>query len=120
MTGMTAPAPRAALIERLRTLLAHEDVTREVSMFGGTAFMVGEKLLVSALKGGGMLVRVPADRHDELLERRGASRPEMGAGRSMGPGWIEIDATTLADDDELASWIALALAHNRTLPTKKR
>ena len=115
MTGMTAPTPRADLIERLRALLAHEDVTREVSMFGGTAFMVGEKLLVSALKGGGLLVRVPADRHDELLERRGASRPEMGAGRSMGPGWIEIAADVIRDDQQLASWVGVAMEYNRAL-----
>jgi hypothetical protein len=35
----------------------------------------------------------------------------MGAGRTMGPGWIEVGAATLADDAALASWLALAIEH---------
>ena len=39
-----------ALVERLRELLTGEAVLREVSMFGGRAFMVNEKMVVSAGK----------------------------------------------------------------------
>ncbi|MFT4231595.1 MAG: transcriptional regulator [Leucobacter sp.] len=56
----TAPA------ERIRRLLADEPTTREVSMFGGRSFMVNEQMIVSAQKDGGLLVRVAADRHEEL------------------------------------------------------
>ena len=59
------------LIERLRTLLLREPITREVSMFGGRSFMVNEKMIVSALKDGNLLVRVAADRHEELLHMPG-------------------------------------------------
>lgn len=52
---------QALLIARLRALLADEPVTREVSMFGGRSFMVNETMIVSALKDGGLLVRVAAD-----------------------------------------------------------
>lgn len=99
------------LVARLRALLADEPVLREVAMFGGRSFMVAEKMVVSALKNGGLLVRVDGTRHAELLGRPGATQAEMGAGRRMGPGWIEVDAPTLADDTALESWLALALEH---------
>jgi TfoX N-terminal domain len=103
------------LIERLRDLLSHEPVTRELSMFGGRSFMVNEKMIVSALKGGGLLVRVAVDRHEELLERHGAAQAEMGAGRNMGPGWIEVAAESISDDEDLAFWIEVAMEYNRVV-----
>lgn len=42
-------------------------------------------MAVSALKGGGLLVRVDAGRNDELLSRPGAAQAEMGTARTMGP-----------------------------------
>jgi len=105
---------RDALVERLRDLLAEQPVLREVSMFGGRSFMVNEKLAVCALKDGGLLVRVAADRHEELLDRPGAAQAEMGPGRDMGPGWIEVAPSALGDE-ALSAWVDLALAHNRAV-----
>ncbi len=109
---MTMTPEQSDLVDRLRRILAEEAV-REVAMFGGRSFMVDEKIAVSALKSGGLLVRVDADRHEELLDRPGAAQAEMGAGRTMGPGWIEVDAVAIAEDNGLESWVALALEHNR-------
>lgn len=80
-------------------------------MFGGRSFMVNEKLLVSALKDGGLLVRVDEERHDELLRRPGAVQAEMGASRTMGPGWIEVGAEAISDDESLGTWIGIAKEH---------
>lgn len=103
------------LIERLRGLLATEPVPREVSMFGGRSFMINEKMVVSAFKDGGLLVRVPADQHAELLAHPGAAQAEMGAGRDMGPGWIEIAAASVGDDEVLDFWLGVAMAYNRAV-----
>lgn len=103
------------LVERLRALLTDEPVLREVSMFGGRSFMVNEKMIVSALKSGGLLVRVDADRHEALLDRPGAAQAEMGQGRDMGPGWIEVDANAISDDGPLTEWVELAMDYNRTV-----
>ena len=102
-----------ALIERLRTLLTHEPVMREVSMFGGRSVMVNEKMIVSALKDGGLLVRVDSEQHDELLAQPGAMQAEMRPGRDMGPGWIEVEAATIENDDQLSAWVGIAMDYNR-------
>lgn len=103
------------LVERLRALLATESVVREVSMFGGRSFMVNGKLVVSAGKDGRLLVRVAANRHDELLSRPGAEQAEMGPGREMGPGWIRVETDHLEGDDDLSAWVEVALEHNRAV-----
>lgn len=103
---------QTALIERVRTLIADEPVVREVSMFGGRSVMVNEKMIVSALKDGGLLVRVDADQHDDLLGRPGAMQAEMGPGRDMGPGWIDVAADVVSDDEQLSSWIGIAMTYN--------
>jgi len=76
--------------------------------------MVDEAMVVSAGKDGSLLVRVPAAKHDELLREPGAAQAEMGAGRTMGAGWIAVAAATVQSDDVLSSWIEVALAHRRT------
>lgn len=106
---------QSALVARIRALIADEPVVREVSMFGGRSVMVNEKMIVSALKDGGLLVRVDADRHDELLGRRGAIQAEMGPGRDMGPGWIEVVADAIGGDEQLSAWVEIAMNHNRSV-----
>ena len=66
------------------------------------------------------LVRVDADRHEELLARPGAAQAEMGAGRDMGPGWIEVAAEALVDDASLVEWIGIAIEHNRAVTGIRR
>ncbi|MBD8078411.1 hypothetical protein [Cellulosimicrobium arenosum] len=46
----------------------------------------------------------------ELLARPGAAAAEMGTGRDMGPGWLPVRRDAIADDAQLASWIAVALS----------
>lgn len=101
------------LADRIRAGLATETVQRERSMFGGRCFMVNDKLAVCAMRDGSLLVRVDADRHRELLTRAGAEQAVMGPERSMGPGWIRVDAAAVADD--LEGWLAEAMACNRRL-----
>ncbi|MBM6621974.1 TfoX/Sxy family protein [Micrococcaceae bacterium RIT802] len=111
---------QADLIERLRMLISGEPVVREVSMFGGRAFMVNDLMVVSAQRDGGLLVRAAAERHGELLGRSGARPAKMGAGRTMGPGWIEVAADWVLDDEILVSWVGVAMEHNRTISGPER
>lgn len=101
------------LVKRVRALIAGEPVVREVSMFGGRSMMVNEKMIVSARKDGGLLVRVDAEQHDDLLGKPGAVQAQIGPGRDMGPGWIEVPADTISDDEQLSLWIGIAMDYNR-------
>lgn len=106
---------QTVLVERVRALIADEPVVREVSMFGGRSVMVNEKMIVSALKDGRLLVRVDADQHDKFLGRPGTVQAEMGPGRDMGPGWIEVAADSIRDDEQLSSWVEIAMDYNRVV-----
>jgi hypothetical protein len=101
---------REPLIDRVRGALDTQPSTREVRMFGKVAFMVNEKMVV-AVGADDLLVRVDPDRHTELTGRAGAAQAEMGAGRSMGPGWISLAEASITDDD-LQFWLQAALQHN--------
>lgn len=114
MNAMGMPPAQQSLVERIRSALAPEHASREVAMFGGCAFMVNEKMVVSASKDGSLLVRVDAGQHDTILAEDGATQATMGASRrDMGPGWIHVSPSALAGDG-LARWCDVALAYNRS------
>lgn len=108
------------LVGRIEAMLADEPSVRRVAMFGGQSFMVNDKLAVGVFGDGHLLVRVDADRGRELLERPGASVSEMGAGRTMGPGWLRVEAAAVADDEQLGFWVGEALAFNARARRSKR
>ena len=103
------------LVQRVRALVDDEPDVREVSMFGGRAIMVNDKMVVSAGKTGDLLVRVAAGHHEALLGEPGAAQARMGAGRGMGPGWITVAPEAVADDGLLAFWVEVAMRHNRAI-----
>ncbi len=82
-------------------------------MFGGRAFLVDDRIVVSAWKNGDLLARVSAERTDELLSRPGAAPAVMGKDREMGAGWITVAAEAIEGDGPLSHWltISLELAH---------
>lgn len=82
--------------------------------YGGKSFMVNDKMIASALKDGDLLVRVAPERHGELCALPGASQAEMGAGRTMGTGWISVSAGSITSDERLSFWIGVALEYNQS------
>ena len=98
--------------ERIRALLADAPATREVAMFGGLSFMVNDKMIVNVRRSGDLLVRVDPRRSPELVANHGARPAEMGAGRSMGPGWLDVPAECTTSDDQLRFWIDVAMTFN--------
>lgn len=106
---MAASPERDALALRIRAGLPADAPVREVGMFGGLAFMVDERLAVSARRAGNLLVHVDPARYDDLLSRPGARPAEMGTGRAMGRGWLVVDAGVLDDEATLARWLAEGL-----------
>ena len=95
------------LLDRVHMLLPSGHV-REVRMFGMLAVMVDDSMAVAVHKDGSLLVRVDPGEDARLLENAGASRAEMGAGQSMGAGWIRVDAQALDDEAVLKAWLEAA------------
>jgi len=101
-------AETRALLDRIRPLLTDVPV-REVSMFGAIAVMVNDAMAVAVHQDGSMLVRVDPAQDAQLVKSPNASRAQMGAGRSMGIGWIRIGAEASKDDQTLSDWVGLAV-----------
>ncbi len=107
------PIDRRPLTDRVRAMLeARARPSREVRMFGGVSFMVDEKMVVSVRAGDGLLVRADPERNAELVALEGARSAEMGAGRAMGPSWIDVAGDALVSDEQVSFWIDVALEHH--------
>ncbi|MCZ4521653.1 TfoX/Sxy family protein [Rhodococcus ruber] len=101
------------LAARIRDILSGQESLREQKMFGGLAFLVRDKMVVCVGTGNrALLVRVDGVREPEYLQRDGAHHAVMGRDRSMGKGWITVDADALTSEKALEFWIAAALEHN--------
>ena len=98
------------LLDRVRLRLPDLPL-EEKRMFGAVAVMLNGATIVAAQADGSLLVRVRREDDEELLQRPEAERPVMG-GRSMGVGWIRLDADAAGDDDMLDLWMRYALEKN--------
>jgi TfoX/Sxy family transcriptional regulator of competence genes len=106
----------AELVERIRELLTPEPGVDEKRMFGGLAFLINGHMAVAASGQGGLLVRVPPDETDKLLDRAHVS-PMLMAGREA-RGWLRVEPDGLKTTRQLHSWVNRGLNHVRTLPSK--
>src|SRR5690242_8264583 len=92
----------AELADRLRELTEGTPGLSEQRMFGGLAFLVGGNMAVAASGEGGLLLRVPPERTEELLAEPYAD-PFVMRGRSMA-GWMRVEAEGVAADADLRRW----------------
>ena len=101
--------------ERLRDLLADYPGVVEKKMFGGLAFMFRGHMLVGIIEGS-LMARVGLDAYAKAL-RQPSVREMDFTGRPM-KGYVYVDAAGFDSDADLNKWLALCLAHNRSLPPK--
>lgn len=104
------------LADRIRVALQGHDGVTEKRMFGGLAFLVNGNMAVSASGQGGLLLRVDPRETDSLVSEDGVSRFEM-RGRPMG-GWMHVDLSATASEQELARWVRVGAAYAASLPPK--
>lgn len=95
------------LLDRVERHLPDKPVV-EKPMFGTVAIMLDGEMVVAAHRDGSLLVRVSRDADAELMRRPEASRLVMGS-KQMGAGWIRVDESAVADDEQLGFWIDRAL-----------
>jgi TfoX/Sxy family transcriptional regulator of competence genes len=104
------------LVERIRELLAPQRGVDEKRMFGGLAFLINGHMAVAASREGGLLVRVPPQETEKLLDRAHVN-PMVMAGREA-RGWLRIDPEGLKTKRQLAGWVARGVNHVHSLPPK--
>src|SRR3712207_151718 len=104
------------LANRIRELVADEPGVTEMRMFGGLAFLIGGNMAVAASGQGGIMVHVPREETDALLETP-HTRPMVMRGREM-QGWLRVDADGLDTRRRLEPWVARGVAYARSLPAK--
>lgn len=112
MTAKCKPlsAEAHATLDRIHTAMAGRHL-RDVRMFGAVAVMLDGAMAVAVHQDGSLLVRVDPARDADLVTRPGAERATMGRHRSMGPGWIHVEAATVDRDAALASWLELSTTY---------
>ena len=113
---IAAMAYDGELADRIREVLAGEPDLSEKSMFGGLAFLIADKIAVSASNQGGLLVRIDPTMTDFLVSEPHIRRFEMRR-REM-DGWLRVDAEVLKTDEELRRWVSHAVTYARSLLSK--
>ena len=103
------------LAERVREQLAAEPTVTEKSMFGGLAFLLDGNMAVG-LSGNELMVRVGPDASEDALARP-HTRPFDMTGRPM-KGWILVAPEGVAEERDLATWVARGVDFARSLPPK--
>jgi TfoX/Sxy family transcriptional regulator of competence genes len=105
------------LAERIRTALAHLPNVKEKKMFGSLAFMVNDKMCITAGPNR-MMCRVDPRLHNDLAVRRGCSSVMM-RGREY-KGYIHVDEEMVKTKKDLDHWIELTLDYNKTAKSSKK
>jgi TfoX/Sxy family transcriptional regulator of competence genes len=104
------------LANRIRELLGSERGVEEKRMFGGLAFLINGNMSVAASGQGGLLVRVPPEDTDKLLQRAHVN-PMVMAGREA-RGWLRVDAEGVQTKRQLQGWVTRGVGYARGLPPK--
>lgn len=98
------------LEQRIRRVFDSKGVKHEAKrMMGGLCFMVESKMCVGVEKNR-LMARIGSDAYDEALSRKGC-RPMDFTGRPM-RGFVFVEPEGLVSEEELTSWLELALAYN--------
>ena len=97
------------LVARVEDALAglRQRGARQKNVFGGRGFLMGKSTFAIAW-GDALLVKVPPDEYDASLARAGVTPFAPDGERPMGT-WLVVAPDAIADDPELADWIARAL-----------
>lgn len=86
-------------------------------MFGGTAFMVRDKMCVSAGRER-IMCRIDPAFHDAALKRKGCDTVVMKGRRYR--GYVYVDAKAVRTVRALKYWVNLALKYNKAMTSTTR
>ena len=105
------------LLNRVRAALARVPNVKEKRMFGSTAFMVRDKLCISA-RAERIMCRIDPALHDAALEREGCQTVVMRGKEYR--GYVYVSEEALRTSGDLKYWVHLALDYNKTISSNKK
>jgi len=85
-------------------------------MFGGLAFLINGNMSVAASGQGGLLVRVPPDDTEKLVQREHVSTMVMGGREPR--GWLRVADDGLKTKRQLQSWVTRGVEYAKSLKPK--
>ena len=99
----------AGVVARVADTLVRlgERGAREKNVFGGRGFLMGKTTFVIAW-GEGIIVKTPPAEYQEALREPGVTPFAPGGERPMST-WVVVAPDAIADDPELADWVARGL-----------
>ena len=92
----------AGVLEGMRT-----GGVRQRNVFSGRGFLIGKTTFV-IVWGDGLIVKMPPAEYADALARPGVTAFAPGGDRPM-TTWVVVPADVVADDPELAEWVASGL-----------
>lgn len=104
------------LAGRVREIAVGTPGLSETTMFGGLAFLVHGNMAVVASGQGGLLLRVPPERTEELLGEPHTDEFVMQQ-RAM-TGWLRVEPAGLTAPGSVERWAAIGLDRAASLPPK--
>jgi hypothetical protein len=104
------------LANRIRELLGSERGVEEKRMFGGLAFLINGNMSVAASGQGGILVRVPPEETETLVQRDHVSPMVMGGRETR--GWLRVADDGIKTKRQLQPWVARGVEYAKSLKPK--
>ena len=101
--------------QRVREALADAPDVVEKQMFGGLAFMVRGDMSCGVVDSE-LMVRVGPEAYDEALAQPHARVMDF-TGKPLS-GMVYVASAGLAEDEDLAAWVARGVAYAQSLPPK--
>ncbi len=111
------PANENLLLRVREVFAATPNKVEEKKMFGGTCFMVNDKMCVG-IKSDGLMVRFDPAETDALVELEGTEIMEMG-GRVM-KGYMYVAEEVLRTKKQLDFWLKKGLDFNKFAKSSKK
>ena len=106
------------LADRIREQLGPTKNVAEIKMFGGLCFTVNGNMACGVMKKD-LLVRVPEDQFDRLLDETGARTFDIMPGRTP-KGFLVVDAKAVSTAPKLKKWVARGIAVASSMPPKQK
>lgn len=104
------------LANRIRQALAHLPAIEEKKMFGGLAFMVDNKMCISA-GSDSIMCRIDPAIHEEAIKK--GSRPVIMKGREY-RGYVYVNEDNLKSEKDFNYWVELSIDFNKRAKASKK